>query len=80
MKNSKILICAILCVFTLSSCNVSATHPHNEVVQEHEQIYENDKHSSKQYEANKPWPYFWRFYGIAVASLAVIIYGANALK
>ncbi len=76
MKNSKILICAMLCVFTLSSCNVSATHPHNEVAQEHEQTYENDK----QYKANKPWPYFWHFYGITVASLAVIIYGVNALK
>ncbi len=76
MKNSKILIGAMLCVFTLSSCNVSATHPHNEVTQEHEQTYENDK----QYKSDKPWPYFWHFYGITVASLAVVIYAANALK
>ncbi len=76
MKNSKILIGAMLCVFTLSSCNVSATHPHNDVAQEHEQTYENDK----QYKSDKPWPHFWRYYGIVVASLAVVLYGAQVLK
>ncbi len=76
MKKSKILIGAMLCVFTLSSCNVSATHPHNDVVQTHEQTYENDK----QYKSDKPLPHFWRYYGIIVASLAVVLYGVKAFK
>ena len=77
MKNSKILICAILCVFTLSSCNVSATHPHNDVAQTHEQTHE---HEHEHYKSDKPWPYFWYFYGIAFASLSVVVYAATALK